>query len=108
MAQLLIRNIDNVNSDPEKDKGCYKTDDVVVVVEDDHVWGTKEGPPNFRIEQVVGPAAQFQYLCVSDDQLKVPVSALKNHRMRHAAIKARNIKPGIRRRYRYTDHAERK
>lgn len=64
MAELLIKARDAHNDDPEIDRqGCYKTGDVVVVREDGHEWGAKEGLPNFRVLKVPGvPAAHIEDL----------------------------------------------
>lgn len=46
--EILVKSEDHTHPDPEKDrKGAYKKGDVVVVMPDGHVWGTKEGPPKF-------------------------------------------------------------
>ena len=72
MAELLIKAVDATNPDPDVDRqGCYKAGDVVVVRDDGHVWGAKEGPPNFRVLVVPGvSAAQIEDLIaeqVEDD-----------------------------------------
>ena len=55
MAELLIKLIDHIHSDPVKDRsGAYKRGDVVVVMPDGHEWGREEGPPKFGIIKVVG------------------------------------------------------
>lgn len=55
MAELLIKAIDATHPDPEIDKaGCYKAGDVVVVMEDGHEWGRKEGLPNFVVLKIPG------------------------------------------------------
>ena len=45
MAEILVKAIDAVNSNPDKDKGCYKRGMPAVVMEDGHVWGNGEQPP---------------------------------------------------------------
>jgi hypothetical protein len=63
MAQLLIFTRNNTNIDPVKDRQCcYKIDDVVVVVEDAHKFGSAELLPPFRVEQIAGAKADFDYL----------------------------------------------
>jgi hypothetical protein len=48
MAELLIKARDATHPDQEIDRaGCYKRGDIVVVQPDGHVWGAKEGLPNF-------------------------------------------------------------
>ena len=64
MAEILIKARDATHPDPEVDRrGCYKRGDPVVVREDGHVWGAKEGLPNFRVLKIPGvPAAQIEGL----------------------------------------------
>ncbi len=46
--KALFRAVDNVHADTTiSEQRCYKKGDFVVVVEDDHIWGAKECPPNF-------------------------------------------------------------
>lgn len=53
MAELLVRNIDNVNDDPEVDaRGSYKRGMVVVAMPDKHEWGAAEGLPNFVVVKI--------------------------------------------------------
>ena len=57
MAELLVKARGAAHADPEKDRrGCYKRGDVVIVQEDGHEWGRKEGPPNFVILRIPGAA----------------------------------------------------
>jgi hypothetical protein len=57
MAELLIKARDATHADAEKDRrGCYKRGDVVVVMDDGHEWGAKEGPPNFVRLRIPGAA----------------------------------------------------
>ena len=61
MAELLIKAVDSFHSDPVKDlRGSYKRGDVVVVMEDGHVWGKEEhpktttyNPPHFFILKIL-------------------------------------------------------
>lgn len=39
-------------------RGCYKKGDIVVVMEDGHRWGKKEGPPNFVIVKIPGVSVE--------------------------------------------------
>lgn len=58
MAEILIKARNATNPDPEVDRqGCYKRGDPVVVREDGHVWGAKEGLPNFVVVKIPGVAA---------------------------------------------------
>lgn len=59
MSELLVRLVDKVNDDPRLDAACTKAGDVIVVAEDGHDWGKKEGPPMYRVVRVpaVAPVA---------------------------------------------------
>lgn len=58
MAEILIKARNATHPDPEVDRrGCYKRGDPVVVHEDGHVWGAKEGLPNFVVVKIPGVAA---------------------------------------------------
>jgi hypothetical protein len=55
MAEILIKAVDAVHSDPEKDRrGCYKRGMPVVVQPDGHQWGSAEGLPNFVVLKLPG------------------------------------------------------
>lgn len=41
--KLLVRAVDA----PLPDAGCHKKGEVIVVADDVHTWGRKEGPPGF-------------------------------------------------------------
>lgn len=57
MAELLIKAIDATHGDAEKDRrGCYKRGDVVIVQDDGHEWGRKEGLPKFVVLHVQNTA----------------------------------------------------
>lgn len=57
MAELLVVAVDATHDDPEKDRrGCYKRGDVVIVQDDGHEWGRKEGPPKFVVLRIPGAA----------------------------------------------------
>lgn len=48
MAEILVKAVDAVHPDPEKDRrGAYKKGDIVLAMPDGHVWGSGEGPPTF-------------------------------------------------------------
>lgn len=58
MAEILIKARNATHPDPEIDRvGCYKRGDPVVVRDDGHVWGAKEGLPNFVVVKIPGVAA---------------------------------------------------
>ncbi len=105
MAQLLIRDVDNIQKGAVKDRqGSYKKGDVIVVMGDSHIWGKKEGLPNFRIESVSGLASEYEYLTVFDDQPIMP--KFKNPTQRVKALREAEIKPMRRRRYKFTTQPE--
>lgn len=56
MCEILLRVVDKVNyENPYKNAECLKRGDVVVVVEDGHVWGAQElRNPDWRILKVPG------------------------------------------------------
>lgn len=62
MAELLIMNVDNIGSTPEKTALLYKRGDVVAVMPDGHQWGAKEAPPKFRIVKLVGSVEAYNHL----------------------------------------------
>ena len=65
MAQLLIFKGNTASSESVNSGLCsYSIDDVVVVAEDDHVWGSAEVLPPFSIEQVAGVKLDFEYLLI--------------------------------------------
>jgi hypothetical protein len=55
MAEILVKAIDHVHPDPEKDRrGAYKRGMPVVVFPDGHSWGADEGLPKFVIIKIPG------------------------------------------------------
>lgn len=69
MAELLIKAVDATHPDGETDRaGCYKRGDVVVVQEDGHQWGMKEGPPRFFVLKIPGvEKSRVERLCEEQD-----------------------------------------
>jgi len=65
MCEILVKAIDAINKDPDKDRrGCYKRHYPVVVFEDGHKWGKEEGPPKFYIVKIPGVSAkEMQKYC---------------------------------------------
>ena len=58
MCELLIKARNAQHADPEKDRrGCYKVGHIVVVQNDGHEWGAKEGLPNFVKVKIPGLSA---------------------------------------------------
>jgi hypothetical protein len=62
---MLIKAADNVHSDPDTDERCcWKKNDIVVIMEDGHPWGSKEGPPKFYVVSLPGiPKANVMPYC---------------------------------------------
>lgn len=55
MCEFLIMAANNNNSDSGINvSGCWKRGDIVAVKEDNHAWGTLEGPPIFEIIKLPG------------------------------------------------------
>lgn len=55
MAELLVKAVDAVNSDPDADRaGCFKKGDIVVAMDDGHAWRPSEAPPTFVIVKCPG------------------------------------------------------
>jgi len=55
MAEILIKAVDAVHADPEKDqRGCYKRGMPVVVMPDGHQWGASECLPSFVVLRLPG------------------------------------------------------
>ena len=58
MAQILIKNRDATGGPTD-----FQLDDVVMVAEDSHIWGTKElDPTRFRIVVQPGPRSNYLHL----------------------------------------------
>src|SRR3972149_1739952 len=50
MAEILVKAVDTMNIDPNKDRrGCYKRGMPVVVMDDGHEWGLEERLPKFVV-----------------------------------------------------------
>jgi hypothetical protein len=62
MCEILVKAIDHVHPDPDKDRrGAYKQGMPVVVMDDGHVWGAEEGLPKFWIIKLPGvPKEDFE------------------------------------------------
>lgn len=71
MAELLIKLSSHVHPDAKVDaSGAYKRGDLVVVQEDGHAWGKKEGPPRFVILKIPGvSAARVRAYCAEHREL---------------------------------------
>ena len=103
MAQLLVFDRDNHHVDPEKDrKGCYKKGDILVVAEDNHVWGNDETQYPFRVVHRDGPASNYRYLCKGEPAAmrdRYPRSMLKIKRLQIPMMKEIRAKKRRRRKY---------
>lgn len=85
--ELLIKAVDAIHSDPEKDRrGCYKRGDVVIVQDDGHEWGRKEGPPNFVVLRIPGAARALAERLTEeqdDDDTGTPLPVVDGDQPRH-------------------------
>lgn len=89
MAEFLIKAIDALHEDPDKDKaGCYKRGDVVAVEPDGWQWGKLEGPPKFVIVKIpdmtVEEAEQYvesERGTSSDPKLPTPVVTKRKYKL---------------------------
>lgn len=57
MAEILVKAADQTDVDPVKDRRRYKRGMCVVVKEDGHSWGGKEGLPKFVVIKIPGVPA---------------------------------------------------
>ena len=67
MCEILIKAIDALHIDPEKDKMCYKRGDAVVVMPDGHLWGKEEGLPKFVVVKIPGMSVAAGKVYTEDD-----------------------------------------
>lgn len=72
MPVILVKAINAHHDDPEKDRGCYKRGDPVVVMPDDHVWGNAEQPPMFQHVKVEGDLEKWRAICAPEITLQLP------------------------------------
>lgn len=107
MAQLLVFQRDNTHPDPITDrKGCYKIGDVVVVVEDSHVFGAAEIQHPFAVVSVPGPANNWRHLVEGEPAVirdKYPRSLHMIKRLQPALLKSMRGETRRRRKYKYAD-----
>lgn len=55
MCELLVKAIDVINVNKDKDRaGCYKRGMTVLAMDDGHEWGKEERPPKFFIVKMPG------------------------------------------------------
>lgn len=109
MAKLLVFLRDNTHSDPAIDQsGCYKSGDIVVVMEDSHQFSDAEQAYPFKVVQVAGTKAENAHLSITDDYKRIPKSALRVPAMRRALLATTRSETQRRRRYTYTSQTERK
>ena len=63
MAEILIKAMDAINSDPVKNlAGCYKKGDIVVIMPDNWTWGKEETLPKFVILKIPGVVIDEKYI----------------------------------------------
>ena len=63
MARLLVFDIDVTHPEQIKDReACFKRGDVVWIAEDGHEFSAAERQHPFRIIDLPGPAADYEYL----------------------------------------------
>lgn len=95
MAELLVMAVSNHCPDPDKDRrGCYKRDDIVVVLEDRHRWGYDELLPpeqggKFRIVKVPGVSADRLLRLIQRDRgvrLDAPLDKPGHGRLRRRRL----------------------
>lgn len=65
MCEILVRAVDNAHEDRDKDMFSYKRGYPVVVMDDGHVWGREERPPNFYIVKLPGVKKEEMQYCTS-------------------------------------------
>ena len=88
MAELLVRVIDKVNEDPEKDVGCLKRGDVVVVCPDGWGWSEKERKnSDWRILRVPYTVGECQDLLTPQDDGKSEFDPTKSKTLLRRAAK---------------------
>jgi len=73
MAELLIKAVDAVHSDPVKDlRGCYKKGDVVVVKPDGWKWGKEElKKEKFYILKVTDKSVEELQFLTKEDEIEL-------------------------------------
>ena len=101
MAELLIKAVDAVHSDTQKNqRGCYKRGDVVVVMPDGHPWGTEERPPKFVTMRVVGvlPARYQRLVEQAETVILDPEGNPVRLRRRHYSLDLSQLPAGARNR----------
>lgn len=105
MCELLIRNINNIHPDPEKDLMSYKRGDIVEVRDDGSPYGTAELSNRFRILKLPGvPKEEYKNLYQREEiePLKNVIPKSAKGRMRLRLMKTAERK-SVRRRAHYVD-----
>ena len=104
MARLLVKAEDFTHPDPAQDRiGSYKRGDVVCVMPDGHVCGSKEGLPKFEQVDMPGVSVdEVKHLAMSEtetiDEL-VSTAARKNKRLLRLLAKTKKRDAKTRRRF---------
>jgi hypothetical protein len=88
-AEILVKAVDAVNSNPTKDRGCYKRGMPVVIMDDGYKWGSSECPPLFFIVKVPGvPKEKMQkYIEAWNDTTFIAQNPFVMHKRRIWTIK---------------------
>ena len=104
MCTLLIKAVDANHSDPIIDRrGCYKKDDVVVVMPDGHNWGLGElDTAVFYIVDMLGvPVSNFESSVYETEDFINKVGASGIGVFRHQEFKREKLKVTRRRKYKF-------
>jgi hypothetical protein len=67
MAEIIIKAVSATHSDQTIDRsGCYKKGFPVVIMPDNHLWGSSEGLPKFVIVKISGTSVETLQAYLSD------------------------------------------
>ena len=67
MCQLLVRLKDNDRLGHPNTNLAYRNNDIVTVVPDSHVFGSKEGPPDFSVISLPGESVEDYQIYVEPE-----------------------------------------
>lgn len=71
MAEILIKAVDAINTDPEQDRrGSYKRGMPIVVMPDGHLWGDEECMPKFAVLKIPGVSVDAVQKYVQTHQIQ--------------------------------------
>lgn len=114
MCQLLLMANDVINADPVvNNQACYKKDDIIVVMPDDHQWGIGElDQSTFTIVSLPGvPVGDFESALLPENTFINGSAMVRIGTFRHHLFKKHLMKSVKRRKYtfnRTTSKIERK